>query len=66
LKTPITRPVWFFVFQKNQKLCNIKSFFLLEEKLCMGKKMSGKAGFFAHGINIIIIFLCEGRLELLK
>jgi hypothetical protein len=28
---------------------NIKSFFLLEEKLCMGEKMSGKAGFFAHG-----------------
>jgi hypothetical protein len=32
----------------------------------MGKKMSGKAGFFAHGVNIIIIFLCEERLELLK
>jgi hypothetical protein len=46
LKFPITRPVWFFCIPKGG---NIKSFFLLEEKLCMGEKMSGKAGFFAYG-----------------
>jgi hypothetical protein len=40
---------------------NIKSFFffLLEEKLCMGKKMSGKAGFFAHGVTSSNSFLRE-------
>jgi len=67
LKTPITRLVWFFCIPKEPKALQHQKLLLIRRKnSAWEKRCQGKAGFFAHGVNIIIIFLCEGRLELLK